>query len=251
MDLPSFFKRMRFLYLRSGNQKQKIPNPSSGRGKPQVTKEDIPLFQTISEENKDKGELTTNTLPWFSKPLPVPLSAGQEALKILLIQVTFSGLSLLASSVRRKEPPLRKQGCSSLTLKVCVQEGVSTLRDPHRSKDCKEEESRSVFTDSYFCHPFLYAVKVHFWFSPYRSSPNDYQNNCLRIFFGSGSVTDYQINSPDIFLGKVGNCSVFGQIWGSNECAQFASRVLRDQTWIDTQRRPNNRYQPETVKPNN
>ena len=39
----------------------------------------------------------------------------------------------------------------------------------------------------------------------YRSSQNNYHNNCLRIFFGSGSVTDYQINSPEIFLGKVGN----------------------------------------------
>ena len=29
--------------------------------------------------------------------------------------------------------------------------------------------------------------------------------NSLRIFFGSVSVTDYKINSPEIFLGKVGN----------------------------------------------
>ena len=39
----------------------------------------------------------------------------------------------------------------------------------------------------------------------YRSSQNNYQNNCLRIFFGSGSVTNYQSNSPEIFFGKVGN----------------------------------------------
>ena len=29
--------------------------------------------------------------------------------------------------------------------------------------------------------------------------------NCLRNFFGSGSVANYQINSPEILLGKVGS----------------------------------------------
>ena len=49
-------------------------------------------------------------------------------------------------------------------------------------------------------HCAIWAVKFR-----YRSSQNNDQNNCLRIFFGSVSVTDYQINSPEIFLGKVGN----------------------------------------------
>ena len=39
----------------------------------------------------------------------------------------------------------------------------------------------------------------HFPSSKYRSSQNNYPNDCLRIFFGSGSVTDYQITSPDFF----------------------------------------------------
>ena len=39
----------------------------------------------------------------------------------------------------------------------------------------------------------------------YPSNQSNSQINCLRIVFGCGSVADYQINSPEMLLGKVGN----------------------------------------------
>ena len=55
------------------------------------------------------------------------------------------------------------------------------------------------------------------------------------------------------FLGRIVCCPwgrlwVVGQILWRNEFAQPASRQLRYQTGIDTQRRPNSSYHPDTVR---